>query len=239
MSYSSNTVVTNPFGVQDTYSFTTAQNRPKITTISRAATSTTAAATETFGFDSNGYMNSRTDWDGNQTTMVNNSHGDPTTITEAVGSPVQRTTTIVYDTTWVHLPHSIATQGVTTTFAYDGNGNPLTKTLTDTTTTSIPYSTNGETEEWQYTWNNYLLASVETPNLKTTHYYYSASGALTEITNPLSQSTNITAYTGGGYPQTIVDPNSVTTTLTWNPRQWLTSSAVTTTRRRAHHLLHA
>ena len=100
MSYTgSNTIVTNAFGVQDTYSFTTSQNVPKITTISRAATSTTAAATETFGYDSNGYMNSRTDWNGNQTTLVNNSHGDPTTITEAVGSPVARTTTIVYDTT--------------------------------------------------------------------------------------------------------------------------------------------
>ena len=223
-----NTIVTNAFGVEDTYSFITAQNRPKITGISRAATSTTAAATETFGYDSNGYMNSRTDWDGNQTTYVNNSHGDPTTITEAYGSPVQRTTTIVYDSTCVHLPHSVATTGVTTSYTYDSHCDPLTKTLTDTTTQSIPYSTNGETHVWTYTWNNFLLASVETPNLKTTHYYYSGSGALTEITNPLSQSTNITSYTGGGYPETITDPNDVLTTLTWNPRQWLTKSAVTT-----------
>jgi len=223
------TTVTNAFGVQDTYTFTTAQNVPKITQITRAATSTTAAATETFGFDGNGYMNSMTDWDGNQTTYVNNAHGDPTTITQAVGSPVQRTTGIVYDSTCVHHPHSVTTTGVTTSYTYDSHCDPLTKTLTDTTTQSVPYSTNGETHIWTYTWNNFLLASVETPNLKTTHYFYSASGALTEITNPLSQSTNITSYTGGGYPETITDPNSVLTTLTWNPRQWLTKSAVTTT----------
>lgn len=224
-----NTIVTNAFGVQDTYSFITAQNRPKITQISRAATSTTAHATETFGYDSNGYMNSKTDWDSNETTYVNNAHGDPTTITEAYGSPVQRTTTVVYDSTCVHLPHSVATNGVTTSYTYDSHCDSLTKTLTDTTTQSIPYSTNGQTHVWTYTWNNFLLASVETPNLKTTHYYYSGSGALTEITNPLSQSTNITSYTGGGYPETITDPNNVLTTLTWNPRQWLTKSAVTTT----------
>lgn len=224
----SKTIVTNAFGVQDTYSFTTAQNRQKITQISRAATLTTAAATETFGYDGNGYMNSKTDWDGNQTTYVNNSRGDPTTITEAVSSPVQRTTTIVYDSSCIHQPHSVATTGVTTSYTYDGNCDPLTKTLTDTTSQSIPYPTNGQTHVWTYSWSNFLLASVKTPNLFTTHYFYSASGALTEITNPLSQSTNITAYSGGGYPQTVVDPNSVTTNLTWNPRQWLTKSAVTT-----------
>ena len=37
--------VTNALGVTDTYTFTTLQNVPKVTQISRAATSTTAAAT--------------------------------------------------------------------------------------------------------------------------------------------------------------------------------------------------
>jgi RHS repeat-associated protein len=224
----STTTVTNAFGAADTYTFTTSQNVPKITGISRAATSTTAAATETFGYDSHGYMNSKTDWNGNQTTYVNDIHGDPTTINEAVGTPVARTTTIVYDPTFVHLPHSVTTPGVTTTYGYDSSGDLLTKTLTDTTTQSIPYPTNGETEVWTYTWNNFLLASVETPNLKTTNYTYSASGALTKITNPLTQATNITSYTGGGYPLTITDPNGVLTTLTYDQRQRLTSSAVTT-----------
>jgi RHS repeat-associated protein len=225
----STTTVTNAFGVADTYTFTTSQNVPKITQISRAATSTTAAATETFGYDSHGYMNSKTDWNGNETTYSNNTHGDPLTITEAVGSPVQRTTTIVYDPTFIHLPDTITTPGVTTSYTYEpGTGNVLTKTFTDTTTQSIPYPTNGETEVWTYTWNNFLLASVETPNLKTTNYTYSTSGALTKITNPLTQATNITSYTGGGYPLTITDPNGVLTTLTYDQRQRLTSSAVTT-----------
>jgi hypothetical protein len=60
--------VTNALGVTDTYSFSTLQNAQKVTGISRAATSTTAAATESFGYDSNGYLNSFTDWNGNQTT---------------------------------------------------------------------------------------------------------------------------------------------------------------------------
>jgi RHS repeat-associated protein len=220
--------VTNATGVTDTYTFTTLQGVPKVTGISRAATSTTAAATETFSYDSNGYLASATDWNGNQTTYVNDSHGDPTTINEAVGSSVARTTTIAYDPTFVHLPDSITTPGLTTGFTYDGSGEVLTKTLTDTTTTTTPYSTNGQTRTWTNTWSSSLLASVKTPNSNTTHYGYDGTGALTSITDPLSHATNITSHTGGGLPLTIVDPNSVTTTLTYDARQRLTSSAVTT-----------
>jgi RHS repeat-associated protein len=220
--------VQNALGQPATYTTTALQGANKTVQIQRAATRTTPAATETFGYDSNGYLASRVDWNGDHTTYVNDSHGDPTTIKEAVGSPVARTTTIVYDSTFVHLPHSVATAGVTTTYTYDSSGDTLTKTLTDTTTQNVPYSTNGETHTWSYRWDNSLLASAETPNGNTTTYEYSGSGALIKITNPLSQETNITGFTGGGYPLTMTDPNNVLTTLTYDQRLRLTSSAVTT-----------
>ncbi len=91
------TTVTNALGVTDTYTLTTLQGVPKITGISRAATGTTAAATETLTYDANGYVRSRTDWNGNETSYTNNAHGMPTSIVEAVGSAVARTTTIAYD----------------------------------------------------------------------------------------------------------------------------------------------
>jgi RHS repeat-associated protein len=79
---------------------------------------------------------------------------------------------------------------------------------------------------WTYTWLNFLLASVETPNGDLTQYGYDAAGALTSTTNALSQVTNVTQNTGGGYPLTIVDPNIVTTTLTYNARLWLLTSTI-------------
>jgi RHS repeat-associated protein len=223
--------VTNSLGVTDTYTFSVLQNVPKVTGISRAATSTTAAATESFGYDSNGYRNSFTDWNGNQTTYVNNSHGLPTTIDEAVGSSVARTTTIAYDSTWVHLPDTVTTPGVTTAFVYDSNGNVHTKTYTDTTTQSVPYSTNGQTRTWTYGYTNFLLTSVQTPRTDVTaitDFGYNSAGALTSFTDALGHATNITSVTGGGYPETIVDPNSVTTTLTYDARQRLLTSSVST-----------
>jgi RHS repeat-associated protein len=222
--------VTNALGVVDTYSYSTLQSEQKVTGISRAATSTTAAATRSFTYDANGYLATVTDWNGNQTTYTNNSHGLSTKIVEPT-----RTTTIVYYTTpqvLVHLPKTITTTGRTSTFVYNtSNGDLLTKTDKDTTSQTVPYSTNGQTRTWTYTWNNFLLASVQNPRTDVTiitQYGYDSTGALTSITDALNHVTNITQHTGGGYPQIMVDPNSVTTTLAYDARQRLTSSAVTT-----------
>ncbi len=223
------TTVANALGVADTYTFQTLQGVPKVTQISRAATSTTGAATEIFTYDNNGYMASKTDWNGNRTTYVNDAHGDPTTINEAVGTGAARTTAIAYDSTWVHLPASVTTSGVTTTYTYDSSGEQLTRTLTDTTISTAPYSTSGQARTWTNKWSNYLLGSVKTPNGNTTKYTFDGSGALTSITDAKGHVTNITSHTGGGYPTTIVDPNNVTTTLTYDPRLRLTSSTVSGT----------
>jgi RHS repeat-associated protein len=233
MTYNSNgtTTVTNAFGVADTYTFRTAQNMLKVSQISRASTSTTAAASRTFAYDTNGFLNSVTDWNGNSTTFVNNSHGDPTTINEAVGSSVARTTTISYDPTWVHLPHQIVTPGLTSTLAYDGSGNPLTRTDLDTTTNSIPYSTNGQSRVTTWTWSSTgQETSVQLPRTDVTAktIFGYTGGTLTSITDPLSHVTNITSYTGGGLPLTVVDQNSVTTTLTYDGRLNLNTSTLHT-----------
>jgi len=200
-----------------------------VTQISRAATSTTAAAAETFTYDANGYVSGQADWNGNIITYVNDSHGNPITITEAAGTPVARTTSIGYDPVFVHLADSITTPGLTTSFTYDTSGNVLTKTLTDTTTQTVPYSTAGTRRVWQYSWQNHLLASVQSPRtdiLEKTAFSYSTSGALTAITNPVSQKTSVTSNTGGGLPLTVVDPNGVTPNLAYDELLRLISSTV-------------
>lgn len=227
---SNNRIVTNALGVQDYYVYYFTEGVFKPQNINRNSTSTTPFMSRTITYDANGYIDFISDWQLDNTTATNNSHGDPTSITEAYGTSVARTTTIAYDPTWVHLPHSITTPGLTTTFTYDANGELLTKTETDTTTTTTPYSTSGQARTWTNTWSNHLLASLKTPNGNTTLFGYNSAGALTSITNPLSQVTNITSSTGGGKPLTIVDPNGatngMTTTLTYDARQRLLTSAV-------------
>jgi RHS repeat-associated protein len=221
--------VTNALGQQETYTFVSLQGTNKVVQISRKADGAVVAATRSFTYDGNGFTASATDWDGHKTTYVNNVHGEPTTINEAVGTTVARTTTIAYNATWVHLPATITTPGLTTGFTYDNDGEVLTRTLTDTTATTSPYATKGETHTWTNTWSNSLQASVKTPNGNITRYGHDTSGALTSTTDAKGHVTSITAHTGGGLPETIVDLNGVTTKLIYSPRQWLTTSTVSGT----------
>ena len=63
---------------------------------------------------------------------------------------------------------------------------------------------------------------------KSTKFTYDGSGALTAMTNALGQTTKITQHLPGGLPQTVVDPNGVTTNLTYDARLRLLTSTLTT-----------
>jgi len=224
-----NRTVTGPLGIQETYVFTTLQGVPKVTEIDRASNGTVAYASSSFSYDTNGYLASVTDWNGNQTSYTNNSHGDPTTIVFASGSGVSRTTTIAYSSAYPHLPVTITAPDVTQTLTYDSSGRLLTNTLTDKTSTSVPYFTSGQFRTWNYTWNSTgQLLSVQLPRTdvtaKTTYGY--TGGTLTSITDALSHATTVLTYKSGGWPLTVTDPNSVLTTLSYTPRNWLTSSVL-------------
>jgi RHS repeat-associated protein len=225
------TTVTNAFGVADTYTFSTLQNVPKATQISRAATKTTAAATRTFNYDTNGFLNHETDWDGNITTYQNNAQGNPTQINYAVGSSQAYTVTITYDTTFIRLPHQIVTPGLTSTFVYDGSGNVKSRTDLDTTTNTVPYSTNGQQRVFQYTWSSTgqeLSVQLPRTDVKAITKFGYNGGTLISITDALGHETKITQYTGGGLPNTVTDPNNVTTTLTYDLRLNLHTSTLHT-----------
>jgi YD repeat-containing protein len=74
-------------------------------------------------------------------------------------------------------------------------------TDTDTTSNSVPYSTNGQTRETQWTWNGTgepLTVQLPRTDLTVKYTYTWSSGALTSITDQLSHTTSITSSTGGG-----------------------------------------
>jgi len=223
--------VTGPLGQQEVYKFTTLQGIPKVTEIDRIATATTSAAKETSSYDANGYLASQTDWNGNLTTYTNDALGRPTAITEASGTALARTTTESYFG-GLNLPTQIIAPLVTSTFTYDTSGNLLTKTLTDATTTTVPYATKGQSRTWTYTWANGLLTSVRNPRTDATSltsFSYDSSGTLVKTTNALGQIVQVTSHTPGGLPLTVLDANGVTTQFTYDARQRLISSALSTT----------
>ena len=177
--------------------------------------------TLSMGYDVDGNVSSRTDYNGNVTNYSYDLTRDlETSRTEAAGSAQARTITTQWHPTY-RLPLVITEPGRTTTFGYDGNGNLLTKTIT----ASIGSQT------WTYTYNTagqiHTVTGPRTDVADITTYGYDTSGNLITVTNALGQVTTLTNYDLNGRVGQITDPNGAITALTYAPRGWLTNKVVT------------
>lgn len=223
------TTVRNALNKDTTYIFATVQGVQKITRIDGVASTNCPADNTDFAYDTNGYVNSVTDREGHLTTYVKDGRGLPTSVTEASGTPLARTTTTTWHATY-RKPTQIVAPGLTTDFTYDADGNMLTRTETDTTTHSVPYSTNGQTRVWTFTYTTAgQLATADGPlsgTADTTTYAYDTAGYLTQVTDALGHVTDITAVNGRGQPTSITDANGVVTDLEYDPRGMLTKRTV-------------
>ncbi len=94
----------------------------------------------------------------------------------------------------------------------------------------------GSARIWTYTYNGFgQVLTAKSPrtdvNDTTTYTYYTCTtgaqcGQIDTIKNALGQITTFLTYDGNGNPLTIKDPNGTLTTLTYDPRQRLTSKQV-------------
>jgi len=219
--------VTNQLGQQEVYRFSTLQGSPKIVEIDRLATASVPAASETFTYDSAGYLASSTDWNGTTTTSLNNAHGAPTQIVRAAGTSLAQTTNITYDSRFVHLPDQIVTARETTSYTYDASGNVLTETRTDTS----GGSTNGQTHIWKYTYGSFgqILTATGPRTDLTAHTTYTYHGnSVATSTNALGQVTRVTSTNASGLPLAITNPNGVITTYTYDLEDRLLTQMVQT-----------
>lgn len=207
------TTVTDALGNPQKYTFTTQYSLTKPTGVSNKGCSCGSLA---YTYDTNGFLSSKTDFNGNVTTYTRNSRGLELTRTEASGTSQARTITSTWHPTY-HLPLTITEPNRVTTFTYDAKGNPLTKTVTAGSTSRT----------WTYTYNgNGQVLTASDPDDHKTTYSYNSTGGVATITNALGQTTSITSYDANGRPLTIQDPNGLTTTLTYDTRGRLTSRAV-------------
>lgn len=100
------------------------------------------------------------------------------------------------------------------------NGLPLTKVVTDTTTFTVPYATNGRTRTWTYNWSSTgRLLSVDGPLAgpgDTKSFTYNTNGFLATVTNEVGHTTAVSAWDGRGNPTIVTDPNGIVSTYTYN-----------------------
>lgn len=141
------TTVTDPLNTARTYTYTPMLGVKRNSGVSQPGGSGCAASASAVAYDSHGNPTSRTDFKGIQTTYVHDlTRNLETRRTEAAGTPEARTLTTQWHPLF-RLPTQIAEPGRTTTYTYDGQGNRLGKTVTDTAT--------GQARTWTWTYNAY------------------------------------------------------------------------------------
>jgi len=195
--------------------------------LDRLTTATGAYGAWSYGYSANGNRTARSRTGG--LSYVSNSVGRQTSRTEASGTPLARTITTTWHSTF-HVPTQIVEPRRTIDFTYDTSGRLLTRTETDTTTHTVPYSTNGRTRTWTFTWSTtgQLLTAngPRTDVSDVTTFAYATTGYLQSVTNALSQVTQILSRDGAGRPLTARDANGIDTTFTYDPRGRLLTRTV-------------
>jgi len=221
--------VTNALGRQSVYHMALFQGEYQVQSIEGLASAHTPAATVTYVYDANGYVSQTTSGEGRVNKYVNNSIGQQTSRTDGFGSPVARTITTTWNTTW-REPDQIVAPNITTDFTYDASGRLSQSKQTDTTTTTVPYSTNGQTRIWNYTYyTNGLLHAVDGPlsgTGDTTTYAYDTNGFVNSVTDVLGHVTTITSNNGWGAPLSSVDANGITTNYGYDLRGRVTGITI-------------
>jgi RHS repeat-associated protein len=247
LTYNSDGTVTDTdaLGAVRTFTFTREGDANLVTSISGSQCPTCQEAAATT-YDGSGFVSSRVDYNGNLTCYAN----DPVrglelvrveglapgstcpnnlaSYTPATGT-AQRKITTVWDASF-REPDSITQAGRITSFTYGGNGNLLTKTITDTTSAPNP------TRTWTYSYNSYgQLLTAHGPrsdvNSTTTYTYYSCAagsqcGQIQTITDALGNVTTVNTYNVYGLPLSITDPNGVAHTLTYDAQERVTARQV-------------
>ena len=225
--------IINPLGSEAVYSFTTVQGMPKLRGIDRQASAHCPDAASAYTYDTNGFLESTTDWNGNITRYQRNSRGLAETIVQAEGTAQERR----ISTTWhplFRIPRIVTEPGRQTEYTFDTFDSPLYtgKIVTDLTT--------GLMRQWRYSYNSLgQVLTVDGPRTDvtdiTTYQYHDCAtggkcGQLHTVTNALGHVVTYNAYDIHGNPVKITDANGVVTDLTYDLRQRLTSVAVDGTR---------
>jgi YD repeat-containing protein len=121
---------TNPLGKDTTYHFETLHGVKKVTQVEGHATASCAGANQNYTYDANGYIESKTDWQGNVTTYSHDARGLEASRTEASGTPEERIITTDWHTDF-RLPTKITAPGQVTNFVYDTQGRLTSQTTSD------------------------------------------------------------------------------------------------------------
>jgi RHS repeat-associated protein len=246
VSYAANSsTVTDALGTARTNSLQIVQGVVKSGGQSQPAGAGCGAAASNVGYDANGNITSRTDFNGNvscyaydQTRNLETARleglaaGSSCPANLAAYTPAANSNERKIATLWhatYRLPTQIDQAGQRQSFSYDSSGNLLQKTVADTAT--------NQSRSWSYTYNSLgQILSEDGPRTDVadiaTYSYYSDStashkpGDLWKMTNALGHVTTFTAYDANGRLLSLTDPNGLIIGFVYDQRGRLTQKTV-------------
>ena len=116
------TTVTDAAGAERIYHFTVQQGQMKVDHIEGdRCTTCSGGDIQAYTYDSNGFVASKTDWNGNTTTYTRDDQGRELSRTEASGTPHARTITTTWDTA-LNKPLLVTGPNQITEYSYDTDG---------------------------------------------------------------------------------------------------------------------
>ncbi|MDS0765277.1 RHS repeat-associated core domain-containing protein, partial [Xanthomonas citri] len=248
-----NVKVIEPSGALNYRSFATYNDIRTATNSSRSCPSCTLSR-ESWSYDEKGHLNEHQDGAGNITDHDQDDCGRDLVLTEAKGSPRQRTTTymrdpslgLVQESTTRDLAGNTVRHGIS---AYNARGQASVSRSIDPIDGKERESVSAYCEQSDLDAGRCpqvgLLLSVVTAGqdasrrVDYTYYPTDASTCATtpatcdyrkgdrwKVTNALGQTTEYLAYDGAGRPLSIKDANGIVTDYSYHPRGWLTASKV-------------
>jgi RHS repeat-associated protein len=228
---SGQTVGTDALNNQTTYNYSNIAGNNQVSSLSALCTTCSGLQGTTVQYDSAGNPLVMTDYLGNSTHIAwNTVRKLPTTIIEAYGTTIARTTSYSWDSTY-NLPTEVTepVQGGQriTIIGYDTNGNIQSKAVTAPLNDGSGNTTT-RTEQYQYNSLGQILSYTDAMNHQTT-YQYDSSNHLTSMTNSLSQVTQYSNYNSLNLPQTVTLPTGLVATLTYNNNGKILTSTLNNT----------
>ncbi|MES9944477.1 MAG: RHS repeat-associated core domain-containing protein [Candidatus Thiodiazotropha sp.] len=240
----------NALGKETVYRFGTsgsgASTMRQLLEVDGEATASCAASNSSYFYDANGNKDLIKDENDYYTDLDYDSRGQLIRRTEALVmvddnlEPVPETRVVEID--WLpapalNLPSERREPGKTTNYSYQ-NDRLISRIETDTSQHSEPYSTNGNTRAWTYSYTFHDVderqiesLSIDGPLLgvsDSTSYNFDALGNLTRLTNPLGHVIQHSAHTAQGRPGRVTDANGLITEMSYNALGLLTEARVLT-----------
>ena len=225
--------VTDVRGQSITYNFTQGTYSKLLTGTSRAASASCVATASAQTYDTNGFLASQTDFNGNQTLFTYSLAGQLLSKTVASNTSAAISTTQTWNDyllTTISKKRSSGSVFYTLSTSYNTSGFAAASPASDTETDAATGVTRVTSYGYSFAGNGALLGTSTSRNLPsgtvTSSKTYDANGLLASTTNELGQTTTFSNVGAAGKPQTMVDPNGVETDYTYDARGGMLSQTV-------------